>query len=910
MKQEINKNTLTLTMKDINGSDVISSIKGKLREIKPMSLAINTLDELRQIKKLTFQQWHEALTTRLGIELDEISLFYCRKRFSNFEHIFDINNFANLMDIAPPVSYIDPTLNEDILPQPYRMISQIVEENIVDSAWIIITRLHTEILLDSDGKPLCIPRNQSLQNTCCPTHISEKIANVTSINAATINNYVFLATSENVFSVYDPVIDRNLHTITLLNSDDDAENSPKCISPWRISSLSDIDDVDSTIRVIVFCTIQTMEKKEPPPDPKAKKGAAVEHILTPCTKGYIAVVEVLLDRVSKPGTLSHDCLRIIATMQFLLADEAFESRLVCNISVDGQLVSVSSDTGCFVYELPSVIETKLQFKKMMEITEESEDQPQISNINTFMVTEPICQMPKYSSAEGVSLKAVALVPIRLPLTKNTNNIKKSLTKDTNTHAATAAVNEYNKTGLVILFDSLKLWELIGFKTKQDSDDSPKSCQNTMIGSWKLPGIVTAYQLSAERAILALGLEDGSVTIWNLLARSMTAVVARHEMWVSSLSFSQSNSGNYLISGAFDGTVCFHQIIGPKDTTPSFPGSDDYGSSSSALTTCVSTKMIDYRSDMATSHVSAVTLVPGFPIAIVQYWLLNNNNNREIVEVVYDVQNGALLGKLSLYYGIHAQGVDFHPLGVDEIYHNHNYLREGQLLNNIDTSLSYNRRAKKYEEFISTYDGVYFNRCVSTCSGDRLHSITQKHSKAEPLKSLGIYFSVNLCNGKQVLCAYSLRTLLSFYPGISTLCLRSEDLNAEYLNGRFPFSEKMDPTLTAEKRSLLQSLINDRGDLNRDMKSRQSDFGSKTNTPTSRLTKENLKSMSFSHSQSQSMSLAVSKIDAMPTLLQQVGERVMDVDLLASLSIQNTQNNTKMRKKRLQNRLKEYIKLLP
>ena len=467
-------------------------------------------------------------------------------------------------------------------------------------------------------------------------------------------------------------------------------------------------------------------------------------------------------------------------------------------------------------------------------------------------------------------------------------------------------NEFNTTGLVILFDNMKSWELVGLKTKKDSPEDPKVFQNSLIGSWKLPGIVTAYDLSVDRTIIALGLDDGSIAVWNLLARSMTAVVARHENFVSSLAFCQTSFGNYLVSGAFDGTVCFHQVIGPQDTNftnTTFPG-DAY--SSNTLSSCVSTKMIEYRSDLPTAHVSSVNLVPGFPIAIIQYWLVKGDS-REIVEGVYSVQTGAVLGKFSLYYGISAQGVDFHPLGVDEVYHR--YLKEGHQLNNVDPSLSGGtfRRARKYEEFPVTFSGVYFNRSIAACSGDRSNAVSQKFSKREPLKSLGIYFSINVSNGKQVLCAYSLRTILScLYPGISTICLRSEELNAEYLYGMLSHSEKMDPALTQEKRSLLQSL-NERVDINRgDLNSRSSNTGSKSNTPSiSRLTKEKLKELDMSFSQSQSMvTNAINKMDDAPSIRQWTGDKILDATLLATKSFEQSSQSSKARRKRLTNRIRE------
>jgi hypothetical protein len=117
---------------------------------------------------------------------------------------------------------------------------------------------------------------------------------------------------------------------------------------------------------------------------------------------------------------------------------------------------------------------------------------------------------------------------------------------------------------------------------------------------------------------------------------------------------------------------------------------------------------------------------------------------------------------------------------------------------------------------------------------------------------------------------------------------------------------MDPALTQEKRSLLQSL-NDRVDINRgDLNSRSSNTGSKSNTPSiSRLTKEKLKELDMSFSQSQSMvTNAINKMDDAPSIRQWTGDKILDATLLATKSFEQSSQSSKARRKRLTNRIRE------
>eukprot|EP01035_Chromulina_nebulosa_P014528 gene14528-19226_t len=53
----------------------------------------------------------------------------------------------------------------DQLPQPYRLISEIIELDILDIGWLAILRRHPEINLDATGNPAPVKRNHGLLHT-------------------------------------------------------------------------------------------------------------------------------------------------------------------------------------------------------------------------------------------------------------------------------------------------------------------------------------------------------------------------------------------------------------------------------------------------------------------------------------------------------------------------------------------------------------------------------------------------------------------------------------------------------------------------------------------------------------------------------------------------------------------------
>jgi hypothetical protein len=189
----------------------------------------------------------------------------------------------------------------------------------------------------------------------------------------------------------------------------------------------------------------------------------------------------------------------------------------------------------------------------------------------------------------------------------------------------------------------------------------------------------------------------------------------------------------------------------------------------------------------------------------------------------------------------------------------------------------------------------------------------------------MYFSVNVSNGKQVLSAYTLRTLLTaFYPGISSLCMKMDDANAEYLYGALAPSERSDAAFTQEKRAVLQSLtLTDRGELNSRVRV-GSGFGSKSSTPgngngygtvggvipnPNRLTKEKLKELDMSFTQYNGYGPRV-PLDGPPnpSIRVMVGEKVLDPVSIAVKSMETSNHLSRGRRKRLAHRIKDLTSL--
>lgn len=72
-----------------------------------------------------------------------------------FPHSYLLSKLRRLLiihQVRPPLDHTDPELLFDQLPQPYRTVVKILEQDILDNAWEVLTRRHPELMLPAiDG---------------------------------------------------------------------------------------------------------------------------------------------------------------------------------------------------------------------------------------------------------------------------------------------------------------------------------------------------------------------------------------------------------------------------------------------------------------------------------------------------------------------------------------------------------------------------------------------------------------------------------------------------------------------------------------------------------------------------------------------------------------------------------------
>ncbi|GBG32570.1 Hypothetical Protein FCC1311_087952 [Hondaea fermentalgiana] len=60
-------------------------------------------------------------------------------KFADFRGFVDFVKFYRMLDVLPPEDHVDPSLTRDRLPQPYRMLVKILEDHVIEAAWEQIT---------------------------------------------------------------------------------------------------------------------------------------------------------------------------------------------------------------------------------------------------------------------------------------------------------------------------------------------------------------------------------------------------------------------------------------------------------------------------------------------------------------------------------------------------------------------------------------------------------------------------------------------------------------------------------------------------------------------------------------------------------------------------------------------------
>jgi len=74
----------------------------------------------------------------IGMEMNEKDRELIIKKFMHYQGGLKFKDFCRFLQLDRPSDYVDPSLTEDRLPQPYRMIVKLMEECIIEPAWYSI----------------------------------------------------------------------------------------------------------------------------------------------------------------------------------------------------------------------------------------------------------------------------------------------------------------------------------------------------------------------------------------------------------------------------------------------------------------------------------------------------------------------------------------------------------------------------------------------------------------------------------------------------------------------------------------------------------------------------------------------------------------------------------------------------
>ena len=574
----------------------------------------------------------------------------------------------------------DPALALDQLPQPYRMIWRVIDEYILDPVWLEITRIHPELLQDETGAAFMTPHNQALQNLCTPSTVTEQAHGGTSL--LEMEGLLFMTTDSDAFVVIDPIDGKIIRSVMLEEPPQPvdavaeaaaaAAADPKAKKggvakpaevttappkPQKISSmwLACCSQSVSTERVLSFavCSIVTSpeEKEVESTDPK-KKGKG-EVVLVQVPRLRVLLVHAILGakETFRPSLIT---LSVVGEVTHALVSPSLAALGPVDMSLDGRMLCICTTFGCFLYRLPEpVLATRTAVGRVEthdELPEEEEvEEPQQQRRGPL---PPLLLLLELTTADFFKGQ-VPLQAVLFPLMPR-KNLPLSVAS-----ATTTAVPTYD-TGLIVFFRDACEFQMLtlggltsmGLLPANTNVTAPRASA-TVLSRWRLSAAACAVGLDIDRAALAVGCRDGSICLYNLVARCFTSSLGQHESAVQTLSFLRALSGSgapqhFVVSGAEDGSVCMFGVVVPHSGHRN-GGEATLDAEQETTSSSISTLLRTFRLDV-NAGVSVVCIrgVGDYGWAVVQC--------SDGMCLVYDILGCCLLGRLALYSGMTSRQV--------------------------------------------------------------------------------------------------------------------------------------------------------------------------------------------------------------------------------------------------------------
>lgn len=284
---------------------------------------------------------------KYGVILDPKESELISRRYLSPNGSIQALKLLNALDIGIPSDYLEIDKFQDPLPQPYRMISKVLELEIIDRAWLEILRKYPEVQEEIPGRNMILRRNKNLDIECFPSNQAERSQNVTAMTSC--EEFILTVNVQGAVSVLELETGKFLHTLQVFPE----ELSP----PEHLQYL--ITRPSSTIAPITACRVAVLKIKllpkplvdlEPEESEKDKKTKAAAKKTPPPAKGKSPVVVPEVEE-KKPSP-THCCSVALIDLLNIHSPSTIQCNFVYSFDfhlLSGQVFSeFSSDGRCLL----------------------------------------------------------------------------------------------------------------------------------------------------------------------------------------------------------------------------------------------------------------------------------------------------------------------------------------------------------------------------------------------------------------------------------------------------------------------------------------------------------------------------------------------------------------------------------
>jgi len=548
---------------------------------------------------INWDHFTDILGELLQIEVTQEELKFISKRFINHRNEFSYLPFHKLLDIQPPEGHTDPELLFDSLPQPYRMIAKVMEEDIIERAWNLIVKKEEEGAVNigpSSGWNYGVPKAAHAGRGHFSYPSFQSIAKydvgfITAISANSDGDRLFIGTAQGRLCLVDPKRDRPLAMELAFEGAVGGVHAISNAAGRAHSTSATGGDTPMTV-------------------------ALAAH-MADTSGGRIHVYECWNEEPH-------------LTLRFKLNTDECISRLI--ISPDAKYLTVITRSNTVVtYALPGVTvkpDPRVEEEKRKEkekvaqksLVEDGEDgdaqqtepeelvfppEPIELTEEPFLKVEcPAALAAKAAAAAGAAAKAAeaeetgeeieegkedadpAFVPLPVPVVQFV--VMSVLVAPHQEEPVTSGMmiarsgtnifQRYNLGPTALAKDEERDQEV-----EENTVEDPKAKKDNKKGKgqadpepeeevkepepqwdkeWTLPAAINCCAMDSSTSLLAFGLEDGSVLVWNVHSGVVQEILGKHETRVTTVDIHRQQ---YVVSGSEDQLVHIYDLGSSGDS---------------------------------------------------------------------------------------------------------------------------------------------------------------------------------------------------------------------------------------------------------------------------------------------------------------------------------------------------------